>query len=163
MYEETCETTGSNLTLMCMKAPIKPPKGWQLMEKLYCRLPLPIHLCSTIVSCVFSQQRASPQRSQNGSMGGPGRCGQFVFTWWDCLSLLQRFMKSADILHMLFMPWSLASCNTSVRNKWGQINFHPMRKLLVWQYTNPLPEIILQIHPTTTVLALSTSCISTIS
>ena len=77
-----------------------------------------------MVPCVFTQQRASPERSQNGSMGGQGWCGQFVITWQDCLSLLQGFMESADVLHMLFVAWCLASCGTaSIRNKWGQNKF----------------------------------------
>lgn len=74
----------------------------------------------TMVPCAFSHCRSSPERSQDGGVGGRRRCGQLLITCQDCLPVLQGLVKAADVLHMLFMACGLASDGTiSVTGKPG--------------------------------------------
>lgn len=145
----------STLTLTYTKAPAKHPRAVVADGKDTAGCLCPSTLCSTMVLCVFSQWRVSPERSQDGGTRGQGRCGQSVVIWQDCLCLLQGFMESADVLHMLFMAWCLASCGTaSVESKWGQNIFPTDEKTInLWQQTTHPLDTALQIIPTTTVLA----------
>lgn len=138
-----------SLTLTYMKAPAKHPRAVVADGKHTAGCLCPFTLCSTMVLRVSSHWRVSPERSQNGGTGGQGWCGQSVVIWQDCLCLLQGFMESADVLHMLFMAWCLASCGTtSVEKKWGQNIFPTDEKTInLWQQTAHPPDMALQIHP----------------
>lgn len=72
-------------------------------------LALLIPLGSTHNGPGFFPLQASPERSQNGGVGGQRRCGHFLITRQGRLPMLQGLVKPADVLHVLLMACCLAS------------------------------------------------------